>query len=298
LRFSDAERRKLAVLGKQVGRKALGELATIATPDTILRWYRELVAKKYDGSGRRGPGRPRTAAEIVRLLVEMATRNTGWGYTRLRGALKNVGYPVGRNTIKRILKEHGIDPAPLRRRQYSWATFIKAHLSAITAADFFTVEVLNWAGVVRYHVFFVIDLASRRVEIAGISRSPDGLWMEQVARNLLDAGDGFLLGRKYLISLLRQERKMSFELIAAEEARRLLQPDQDPFTQRLQDPERGERPSHGHRSRWLQGSKPRDLAGFGPREIPVELNKEGSHGKHGNPAHSAPSGRSTREARK
>jgi putative transposase len=97
------------------------------------------------------------------------------------------------------LKEQGIEPTPLRRRQYSWATFIKAHLSAITAADFFTVEVLSWAGLVRYHVFFVIDLASRRVEIAGISRCPDGSWMEQVARNLLDAGDGFLLGKKYLI---------------------------------------------------------------------------------------------------
>ena len=117
----------------------------------------------------------------------------------MRGALKNVGYEVGRNTIKRILKEQGIEPAPLRRRQYSWATFIKAHLSAISAADFFTVEVLSWAGLVRYHVFFVMDLASRRVEIAGISRCPDGLWMEQVARNLLDAGDGFLLGKRYLI---------------------------------------------------------------------------------------------------
>jgi putative transposase len=135
----------------------------------------------------------------VRLLIEMATRNTGWGYMRMRGALKNVGYNVGRNTIKRILKEQGIEPAPLRRRQNSWATFIKAHLSAITAADFFTVEVLSWAGLVRYHVFFVIDLASRRVEIAGISRCPDGSWMEQVARNLLDARYGFLLGKKYLI---------------------------------------------------------------------------------------------------
>jgi putative transposase len=121
------------------------------------------------------------------------------GYTRLRGALKNVGYTVGRNTIKRILKEQGIEPAPLRRRQYSWATFIKVHLSAITAADFFTVEVLSWVGLVRYHVFFVMDLASRRVEIGGISRSPDGMWMEQVARNLLDAEDGFLLGKRYLI---------------------------------------------------------------------------------------------------
>src|SRR5579863_5056830 len=131
-----AERRQLAVLGKKLGRKALAEVATIATPDTILRWYRQLVAKKYDGSALRGPGRPRTAAEIVRLLVEMATRNTGWGYTRLQGALKNVGYRVGRNTIKRILEEQGIEPAPRRRRQYSWATSIKAHLGAISAADF------------------------------------------------------------------------------------------------------------------------------------------------------------------
>ena len=199
LRFTDAERRRFAVLGKKLGRKALSEVATIATPDTILRWYRELVAKKYDGSARRGPGRPRTAAEIVRLLVEMATRNTGWGYTRLRGALKNVGFFVGRNTIKRILKEQGIDSAPLRGRQYSWATFIKAHLSAISAADFFTVEVLSLTGLVRYHVFFVIDLASRKVEIAGMSRCPDGLWMEQVARNLLDAADGFLSGKRFLI---------------------------------------------------------------------------------------------------
>jgi putative transposase len=94
LRFTDAERRTLAILGKKLGRKALAELATIATPDTILRWYRELMAKKYDGSALCDPGRPRTAAEIVRLLVEMAKRNTGWGYMWLRGALKNVGYAV------------------------------------------------------------------------------------------------------------------------------------------------------------------------------------------------------------
>jgi transposase InsO family protein len=199
VRLTDADRRRVARLGKLIGRRALGSVASVATPDTILRWYRELVATKYDGTQRRGPGRPATAVEIVRLLVEMATRNTGWGYTRLRGALKNVGYTVGRNTIKRILKEQGIELAPLRRRQYSWATFIKAHLDAITAADFFTVEVLSWVGLVRYHVFFVMDLASRRVEIAGISRSPDGVWMEQVARNLLDTEDGFLLGKRYLI---------------------------------------------------------------------------------------------------
>jgi hypothetical protein len=88
----------LAKLGKALGRKALQQVATIATPDTILRWYRELVAAKYDGSKKRGPGRPKKAAEIVRLLLEMATRNTGWGYTRLRDALNNLGYKIGRTT--------------------------------------------------------------------------------------------------------------------------------------------------------------------------------------------------------
>jgi hypothetical protein len=97
----------------------------------------------------------------------------------------------------RILKEHGIDPAPIRGRSMSWATFIKAHLGAIAAADFFTVEVTSWAGLIRYHVLFLIDIASRKVEIAGLTRSPDGTRMDQVARNLLDAEDGVLLRKKY-----------------------------------------------------------------------------------------------------
>ena len=90
VRLTDSERRRLARLGKALGRKTLREVASIASPETILRWYRELVAKKYDGSSRRGPGRPRKAAEIVRLLLRMALENPRWGYTRLRGALANV----------------------------------------------------------------------------------------------------------------------------------------------------------------------------------------------------------------
>jgi len=199
LRLTDGERRRLAKLGKVLGRKALQKVATIATPDTILRWYRELVAAKYDGSKKRGPGRPKKAAEIVRLLLEMATRNTTWGYTRLRDALNNVGYDIGRTTIQRILAEHGMEPAPQRRREYSWATFVKAHLGAIAGMDFFTVEVLTVLGLVRYHVLFVIDIGSRIVEVVGLARNPGGVWMKQMARNLLDAEDGFLRGKRYLI---------------------------------------------------------------------------------------------------
>jgi transposase InsO family protein len=105
----------------------------------------------------------------------------------------------GRNTIKRILLEHGLDPAPLRGKAMSWETFLKAHWGAIAATDFFSVEVLTRAGLVRYFVLFFIDLKTRRVEIAGIVRQPDGEWMKQVGRNLTDADSGFLNGTRYLI---------------------------------------------------------------------------------------------------
>jgi len=118
LRLTHGERRRLAMLGKELGRKALQQVATIATPDTILRWYRELVAAKYDGSKKRGRGRPRKAEEIVRLLLEMAKQDTGWGYTRLGDALNNLGCEIGRTTVERILREHGIEPAPDRKRQW------------------------------------------------------------------------------------------------------------------------------------------------------------------------------------
>ena len=103
LRQTDEQRRRLAVLGRALGRKALGDVACIVTPDTLLRWYRELVAKKYDGSARRKPGRPRTQQELADLMVRMANENPTWGYTRIRGALANLGHEIGRTTIKRIL---------------------------------------------------------------------------------------------------------------------------------------------------------------------------------------------------
>ena len=117
----------------------------------------------------------------------------------MRDALNNLGYDIGRTTVQRILAEHGIEPAPRRKREYSWATFIKAHLGAIAGMDFFTVEVMTVMGLVRYHVLFVIDIGSRLVEVVGLARDPGGAWMKQMARNLLDANDGFLRGKRYLI---------------------------------------------------------------------------------------------------
>ena len=114
LRLTDAQRRRLAVRGKKPGRRALTQVAGIVTPDTILRWYRQLIAKKYDGSARRGRGRPMTPAEVAELVVRMAVDNPTWGYTRIRGALANFGHKIARSTVKRILRDHGIEPAPER----------------------------------------------------------------------------------------------------------------------------------------------------------------------------------------
>ncbi len=179
LMFTDAQRRRLGTKAKQVARKGLFAIATVVTPDTLLRWYRRLIAQKYDGSSYRRAGRPRTAADIERLIVTMARENIRWGYTRIRGALYNLGHEIGLNTIKRLLAANGITPAPERSREMSWATFLRAHWGAITATDFFSVEVLTVGGLARYLVLFVIDLKTRRIDITGIARQPNGEWMNQ-----------------------------------------------------------------------------------------------------------------------
>jgi len=197
LRFTDRQRRQLAAKAKAVGRKGLFEIGTVVTPDTLLRWHRQLIARKYDGSKSRRPGRPKTAVEIEKLIVRMARENPRWGYTRIRGALYNVGHEIGRNTIKRILLEYGFDP--IHKKGMSWKTYLKAHWGAVAATDFFSVEVITRSGLVRYFVLFVIDLKTRRIEIAGILPRPNDVWMSQIARNLTDAEDGSLNGSHYLI---------------------------------------------------------------------------------------------------
>jgi len=150
-------------------RDCSAELCSIATPDTILGWYRQLIANRYDGSAKNPRGRPPKAEDIRELIVRMAKENSGWGYTRIVGAMKNLGHDVGRMTVARVLAEHGIDPAPERSKGMSWGEFLRTHWDGIAATDFFTVEVLTLLGLTRYHVLFVIELKSRVVHIAGIA---------------------------------------------------------------------------------------------------------------------------------
>ncbi len=200
LRFTDTERRRLDLAGEPVGRAALREIATLASPETVLRWYRELVAKKYASNPRSASTTAPTRVSIEAQVLRMARENPSWGYTRIRGALHNLGIEAGRSTIARILKANGLEPAPERGRVASWQMFLEAHRGAIAAADFFTVEVLTLRALVRHYVCFVIDLTTRCVQVAGITRQPDGLWMDRMAAQLTDAYDGFLQRARVLIT--------------------------------------------------------------------------------------------------
>ncbi|MFN0059389.1 MAG: helix-turn-helix domain-containing protein [Planctomycetota bacterium] len=124
LLLNDDQRRRLAVKGKRLGREALAKIATLVRPETILAWHRRLIAQKFDSSRRRrGPGRPKAPNEVQELIVRMATENPTWGYTRIMGALANLGYEVSRGTIASILKEHGLDPRMSVARVRGGVTF-------------------------------------------------------------------------------------------------------------------------------------------------------------------------------
>src|SRR5262245_16951842 len=160
LRLTDTERRRLATLVYPLGPQRLKEVATLVTPETLLRWYKRLIAQKFDGSRYRRPlGRPRVTEEIEQLVVQMAEDNPTWGYRRLQGALANLGHPINKLTVRNILRRHHLEPAPQRSKAgMSWAQFLKLHWEVLATMDFFTVEVATWHGLVTYYVLVVMEL--------------------------------------------------------------------------------------------------------------------------------------------
>jgi putative transposase len=216
LQLSNAERATLAEIGHRLGRKVLAEVANVARPDTILAWYRKLIARKFDGSkARRSIGRPRIRGEVEQLIVRMAKENRDWGYDRLAGALANLGYKVCDQTVGNVLERHGLPPAPERKRTTSWSAFIRTHLALLAGTDFFTAEVLTLRGLVTYYVLFFIHLESRRVDIGGITVHPDEPWMKQMARNVTMEAYGVLRDCRYLLHDHDTKYTRSFRSIIA-----------------------------------------------------------------------------------
>jgi transposase len=192
-------RHELAVLRRQVGRPSfrpvdrvfLAALARLlphnrwgsvfVRPETIRRWHRTLVKRRWTYPHRR-PGRPATGWEIRSLTLRMARENPGWGYRRIQGELTGLGVRVAASTVWAILRRAGIEPAP-RRSSESWRSFLRAQASGIIACDSFTVETVLLR---RLYVLVFIELATRKVYLAGVTASPTGEWTTQQARNIIE----------------------------------------------------------------------------------------------------------------
>jgi putative transposase len=200
LLLSEGEKATLAEIAHRLGRMVLEDVAATAKPETILGWYRKLIANKFDGSkSRRSVGRPKLDQETERLVVQMASENPSWGYDRIVGALANLGHRLSDQTVGNVLRRYGISPAPKRKQTVSWKDFIRSHWDVLVGMDFFTTEVLTLKGLTTYYVLFFIHLESRQVTLAGFTPYPDQEWMEQQARNMTMEEWGSLRGCRYLL---------------------------------------------------------------------------------------------------
>jgi putative transposase len=182
--LTPADRALLAALSRVLSRQRW-KSSVFVTPATLMRWHRELVARRWTYPHRR-PGRPPTGAEVRALVVRLARENPSWGYRRIQGELVGLEIKLAASTVWTILKEAGIEPAP-RRLEQNWSEFLRAQAASILECDFLTVDTLFLK---RFYVLFFIELATRRVHLAGITTNPDGRWVTQQARNLLmELGD-------------------------------------------------------------------------------------------------------------
>jgi transposase len=177
-----ADRALLATLLSVIPKARRQELRLPVTPDTILRWHRDIVRRRWAARSMRGKtGRPVTRRNIRALVLRLARENPSWGYRRIHGELAGLGVKIAASTAWEILKKAGIDPAP-RRTAPTWSQFLRSQADALLACDFFTADLLDGT---RAYVLAVIEHATRRIRILGVTLHPTGEWTTQQARNLL-----------------------------------------------------------------------------------------------------------------
>ena len=194
LRWDHADRLWLAALSRLVSRRRWPEVFPV-TPATILRWHRDLVARKWDYTSRRRPGRPSTGTAVKALIIRMARENPAWGHRRIQGELARLGHAIAASTVWEILHAAGIDPAP-RRAWPTWREFLAGQAHAIIACDFLVVETVLLK---RLHVLVFIEHGTRRLHLAGVTAHPTGAWAVQQARNLAMDLDDRLGALRFLV---------------------------------------------------------------------------------------------------
>jgi putative transposase len=191
-KLEPADRVILATLSRLLPRKRWSIF--LVTPATLLRWHRQLIARHWTYPHRRA-GRPPVAAEIRQLVLRLAADNPTWGHKRIQGELIGLGYRVAASTVWKILNRAGVDPAP-HRAGPTWRQFLTAQAQSIIASDFFTVDTVFLK---RIYVLFFVEVATRRVHIAGVTAHPTGAWVTQQARNLLMDLDHYVDRLRFLI---------------------------------------------------------------------------------------------------
>jgi transposase len=182
-----ADRALLATLLGAIPKARRQGLRLLVTPDTMLRWHRDIVRRRWAARSMRGKAdRPATRRNIRSLVLRLARENPEWGYRRIHGELAGLGVKIAASTVWEILKKAGIDPAP-RRSTLTWSQFLRSQAEAILACDFFTADLLDGT---KAHVLAVIEHATRRIRILAVTLHPTGEWTAQQARNLvMDLGE-------------------------------------------------------------------------------------------------------------
>lgn len=225
------------------------KLAQIVRPETILGWHRKLIARKFGGTKQRSSvGRKPTEQEIEKRVLQFARENRSWGCRRIVGAIGNLGHEISHQTVANILKPHDLAPAPTRGKGTSWKEFIRSPLDTMAAVDFFTAEIWTAGGLTTYYVLVCLKTATREISLAGITLAPTDEGMKPTARNLTAAGDGFLIGCRYLLH--DRDRKFSAgfcEILRSAGIQPLAWPPRSPHL-------------HAHWERWNRSVKEECLA--------------------------------------